>query len=246
MKKPAKDRTATLFFLAISTIGLGIVAILTYSQTIPNTDFAWQKPATGVMFSVICVLGIIAGLSPRRCSSATHFKAAKKSSAETQKPLDAEKASTTFKGHHPDCGNFSAHTLSFNGRTLCAGCTGLVLGAVLSLVGCFAYFFVGLPIEGFSGVVFWLGFFGVLCGLLQYELPVNDGFVHFLLNVVFVLGAFLLVVEVNAARESLVLNLYLLLLTVYWVLTRIELSRIEHRRKCLSCGSKPCSVSFVK
>ncbi len=246
MKKPVKVETATLFYLAVSTIGLGLVAILTYSQTVPSTDFAWQKPATGIMFSAVCVLGIVAGLSPRRCSSATHFKATKKSPPATQKPFDSEKASTTFRGHHPACGNFDAHVLSFGGRTLCAGCTGLVFGAVLSLAGSFLYFFVGVSSIEFSEIVFWLGFLGVACGLLQYELPVNSGFVHFLLNVAFVLGAFLLVVEVNAAKESLTLNLYLLLLTVYWILTRIELSRIEHRRKCLSCSSKPCSFSFVK
>lgn len=246
MKKPETVNLAAVFFLAVSVLGLGLVAFLTYSQTVPNTDFAWQKPATGIIFSAICVFGIIAGLSPRRCSSATHFKSTKNIPSEKQKPFDGEKASTTFKGHHPDCGHFDAHVLSFGSRTLCAGCTGLVFGAVLSLVGSFAYFLFGVPVEGFVGVVFWLGLVGVLCGLFQYELPVNNGFAHFLLNIIFVLGALLLVVEVNAARESLVLNLYLLLLTVYWVLTRIELSRIEHRRKCLGCGSKPCSLSFVK
>jgi hypothetical protein len=245
LKKPAKVDVATFFYLAVSILGLGLLTILTFNQTVPKTDFTWQKPATGTIFSAICVLGIIAGLSPRRCSRATHFKTTKETLPTTQKQFDGKEVSATFGGHHPTCGNFSAHVLSFGGRMLCAGCTGLVFGAIMSLVGSVLYFFAGLPIVESSENVFWLGFFAVVCGLLQYEVPVNNGFLHFFLNATFVLGAFFLLVEVNVFKESFMLNLYLLSLTVYWILTRIELSRIEHRKKCFSCGSKPCNFSFV-
>jgi hypothetical protein len=245
LKKPAKVNVATIFYLAVSILSLGLLTILTFNRTVPKTDFTWQKPATGLIFSAICVLGIIAGLSPRQCSRATHFKTTKESLPTTQKLFNGEEASVTFKGHHPTCGNFSSHVLSFGGRTLCAGCAGLVFGAILSLAGSTLYFFYGLPNVEFSEIVFWLGFFAVVCGLLQYEVPVNNSFLHFFLNATFVLGAFFLFVEVNIANESFMLNLYLLSLTVYWILTRIELSRIEHRKKCFSCSSKPCNFSFV-
>ncbi len=245
MKKPAKFSIATLFFLIVSVLGLGLLAILTFNRAVPKTDFVWQKPATGLIFCAICVFGIIAGLSPRRCLRATHFKTTKENLPTTQKRFNGEKASANFRGHHPTCGKFSSHVLSFGGKIVCAGCAGLVFGAILSLVGSIIYFFYGLSNVEFSEMVFWLGFFVVVCGLLQYEVPASNSFLHFFLNVAFVLGVFLLLVEVNTVKESFVLNLYLLSLTVYWILTRIELSRIEHRKKCFSCGSKPCNFSFV-
>jgi hypothetical protein len=245
LKQPAKVDAATFFYLAVSILGLGLLAILTFNRTVPKTDFTWQKPATGLIFSAICILGTAAGLSPRRCSRATHFQVAERNIQITQKRFGGEKASATFRGHHPTCGNFSSHVLSFGGKMFCAGCAGLVFGAILSLVGSTLYFFYGLSNVEFSENVFWLGFFVVVCGLLQYEVPVNNSFLHFFLNAAFVLGAFFLLVEVNIVKESFMLNLYLLSLTVYWILTRIELSRIEHRKKCFSCGSKPCNFSFV-
>jgi hypothetical protein len=245
LKKPAKVDSAVFFYLAVSILGLGLLAILTFNRTVPKTDFPWQKQTTGLIYSAICVLGITAGLSPRQCSRVTHFKAAKKNFLTTQKRFGDEEATATFRGHHPTCGNFKSHILLFGGRILCAGCTGLVFGAILSLAGSALYFFGGLPIGEFSEIAFWMGFLGVILGLLQYEVPVNNSVLHFFLNVTYVLGAFFLLVEVNIANENFMLNLYLLLLIVYWILTRIELSRIEHRKKCFSCGSKPCNFSFV-
>jgi hypothetical protein len=245
LKKPAKVDAVVFFYLAVSILGLILLAILTFNQTVPKTDFPWQKPATGLIYSAICVLGITAGLSPRQCSRVTHFKAAKRSFLTTQKRLANEEITATFRGHHPTCGNFSSHVLLFSGRMLCAGCTGLIFGAILSLAGSALYFFGGLSIGEFCEIAFWMGLLGVIFGLLQYELPVSNSVLHFFLNVTFVLGAFFLLVEVNIANESFMLNLYLLLLIIYWILTRIELSRIEHRKKCFSCGSKLCNFSFV-
>ena len=94
-------------------------------------------------------------------------------------------------------------------------------------------------------LIFWLGFIGVACGLLQYNLSnVNRGPVHFFLNVIFVLGAFLLLVGVNEISGSSFLGVYLLTLIVYWIMARITLSQLEHRKICATCNSKLCSFSL--
>jgi len=244
LKKLAKVDIISSFYLAISLLGLGLLAILTFNQTVPKTDFTWQKPLVGSIFSVICIFGIIVGLSPSSCSQITHFKTAERRNSHIAKRSNNEETSIAFRGHHPICGNFASHVLSFGNRILCAGCTGLVTGAVLSLTGSLLYFFIGFSIGEFGVLVFWLGFLGVLCGLLQYKLPISNSYMHFILNVIFVLGVFLLLVGVNSANESLTLDLYFLALSVYWILTRIELSRAEHRKKCISCSLKTCSLSF--
>jgi hypothetical protein len=244
LKKLAKVDIIASFYLTVSLLGLGLLAILTFNQTVPKTDFPWQKSLTGVIFSAICVSGIIAGLSPSRCSHMTHFKTTEKSSYHATKRSSNGESSMTFRGHHPTCDNFASHILSFRNQIFCAGCTGLAIGAIMSLAGSFLYFFVDFQIGETSILVFWLGFLGVTFGLLQYKMPINNGYMHSMLNVMFVLGAFLLLVGVNSINESLALNLYLLALSAYWILTRIELSRKEHRKKCINCGLKPCSLSF--
>jgi hypothetical protein len=244
LKKLTKVDTTALFHLAVSLLGLGLLAVLTFNQTVPETDFTWQMPLSGSIFCAVCILGILAGLSPRRCSHIAHFEAAERSSFYAVKRSNGEENSTAYKGHHPTCGNFSSHVLSFGDKTFCSGCTGLVLGAIFSLAGSFLYFFVGFQIGQVGVPLFWLGFFGVLCGLLQYELPTSNSFMHFTLNVTFVLGAFFLLVGVDNINRSLTLNLYLLALIVYWITTRIMLSRVEHRNKCSNCSLKPCNLSF--
>ena len=244
MKKLAKLSIVASFYLVASLLGLGLFAVLALNQTVPKTDFIWQKPITGTIFSAICILGILAGLSPSRCSRTTHYKTTERSSSYAEKRSNEDETSMTFEGHHPTCSNFNSHVLSVGDRKFCAGCTGLVIGAIASLAGSFIYFFVGLQIGEFGAFAFWLGFMGVLFGLLQYKIPSSNSLVHFILNVTFVLGAFLLLVGANNFNESLPLDLYFIVLSVYWVLTRIELSRLEHRKKCLNCNRKSCSLSF--
>ena len=121
---------------------------------------------------------------------------------------------------------------------------GLITGAFAAILGDFLYFFSGMDIGGAGTLVFWLGFAGVAFGLLQYNLFIDRSDVHFLLNVIFVIGALCLLVGANEVASSLVLNIYLLTLTVFWIMARVALSQIEHRKMCSSCSLKPCSLSF--
>jgi hypothetical protein len=118
---------------------------------------------------------------------------------------------------------------------------GLVTGAVISLVGCFSYFFLGFGVGEAGGYVFGIGVGGVVAGLLQYHLfKGSSGTTHFLLNVVFVAGAFLLLVGVNALKDNFVLEAYLLALMVFWIFTRMTLSQREHTKVCAKCGVQSC------
>jgi hypothetical protein len=118
---------------------------------------------------------------------------------------------------------------------------GLVAGAVISLVGCFSYFFLGFDVGEAGGYVFGIGFGGVVGGLLQYHLfKGSSGTTHFLLNVVFVMGAFLLLVGVNALKDNFTLETYLFTLMVFWIFTRMTLSQREHAKLCSECGVQSC------
>lgn len=230
----------SLCYIGSSLFGLCLLAILTFSIPVDMINFPWRKQLTGSIFAAICLLGITAAISPSRCSRILHFRGRNRNSHRRER-TNSGVTTIKFEGHHPPCGNFSSHVLQLGGKTYCAGCTGLATGAVMSLLGSLLYF-AGFHVGELSIPVFWVGFVGVTCGLLQYHIfDVNRGAVHYFLNVLFVLGAFLLLIGVNEIDSNFVLDLYLLTLIVYWIITRILLSQLEHKKICVTCGLESCS-----
>jgi len=232
-----------LVYTGVSLLGLCLLAVLTFNIPVPGENIAWQRQAIGSIFALICILGAVAGISPSRCSRLTHSRTVG-GRPYRKNAGNSEETTIALKGHHPTCGTFSSHVLKFRGGTYCAGCTGLVIGAAISLPGSLLYSFSGLSAVEAGTLIFWLGFVGVACGLLQYNVTMDRRLVHVLLNVVFVVGAFLLLVGVNEVNGNVVLNYYLLILIVYWIIARIMMSQLEHEKICSTCGLKSCSHSF--
>jgi len=198
-----------------------------------------QKQLTVSIFWVICIAGIVAAVSPTRCSKIfQHQKAVDKG-----KGTNTDNAMIAFKGHHPACGSFTSHVIHFGDKVYCAGCTGLMIGAVISLVGSFWYVFSEVSLREANVFLFWSGFAGVACGLFQYVSFAKKASIHLFFDAFFVIGAFLLMVAVNEISDNFVLELYLLILILFWIIARIMLSRGEHRRICSTCSIRGCASS---
>ncbi len=232
----------SLYFIGISFFGLYLLCVLTFYTPISTINFPLKRQLIGSIFGAICISGIIAGVSPSRCSWILHFKSQKKSSHRTNQIETGE--ITNFSGHHPICRNFSDHVFHLGNRTYCAGCTGMVLGATISLIGSFLYFFCGFHLGEVDAIIFWLGFIGVIFGLLQNNLlNLKSGVNRLFLNTIFVFGAFLLLIGINEITDNLVIEFYLLIIIAYWIMTRIFLSQRKHRKVCDSCSLKSCARS---
>jgi len=230
----------SLSYIGLSLGGLCLLVVLTANPATSRVTFPLQALATGLIFTLICLLGIPLGVFPSRCARAFHFRARKKE-VDTTDSGTAQGAAVAFRGHHPACNHFAAHVVQIGAVTYCAGCVGLVTGAVISLVGCVAYFFLRVSIGAAGWYVLGIGVGGVVGGVLQYHLFRGcSGVIHCLVNVGFVVGAFLLLVAVNALRSNFALEVYLCALMVFWILTRIALSQREHTRMCAACGIPSC------
>ncbi len=244
LNKPARmSGILSICYVSVSLSGLFLLAMLTLNAPISTSNLAMQKQLTGSIFGGICILGALAGIGPSKCLHMLCFKRILDKSSDNTGQSENKEKTPKLRGHHPACGKFSSHIIELGGRTYCAGCMGLVIGAMISLVGNLLYFFVGFHAGEAAVFVFWSGFFGITCGLLQYYLPFNKREIHSFLNVVFVFGSFLLLIGVDEMRSSLILNSYLLTLIVYWIFARIALSQIEHEKICSSCSSKSCVFS---
>jgi hypothetical protein len=154
---------------------------------------------------------------------------------QKQNPLSqasGDSGSVQISGHHPDCQKFSGNRIRINGREVCAACNGLLVGAILALVGCALQFFVGLNVVSASVWVLVLGEVCIVLGLTQIKFA---GYGKVLVNVVFVLGSFVALAGADVLGQSLLVDIYVLGLIMFLLWLRILLSDRNNRRICQTC-----------
>jgi uncharacterized protein YggT (Ycf19 family) len=217
------------FSIVVSAFGFLTVLLFALYAAPSVETVVWRKPLIGTVFAVICFLGIAGSLSPEKCVES--FGHGRGVYTAVSSPRASGLAVGT-KGHHYDCGRFASHTIKVNSHVLCAACTGLFLGGVGALLGTLLYFVSGLGIGQFGFVSVAVGVVAMMLGFLQMRL---GGFARLILNVLFVLGAFLILAGLDALIGSLLVDLFSIVLVVFWIFTRILLSQWDHRRTCRRC-----------
>jgi len=224
-----------LFIISVSVFGVVIALLFAFNPPMTNENLFWRRPLVGSVLGLICILGIFAALFPKECSNVFHFR-------REQANFASHQVSATSKGHHPDCEEFSAHVIHIGGYTLCTACTGLLFGALIALIGTFFYFFGDWHLGKMSFLVVLIGAIGLVLGFFQLKFR---GFIRLMLNALFVIEALLILVGIDELSHNLSVDLFITLLIVFWLFTRIQLSKWDHRRICNNCKS-PCEVRELK
>ena len=188
-----------------------------------------QSQLIGSVFAVICAGGGAAALFPARCTSTSGahiFQSISESGANSEYQL-------TIRGHHPDCGRFSAHIFEFKGTVYCAACSGLFAGALIALTAIIFYFFLGVGFNGagFAAVIF--GQAGIMFGFIQFKFK---GLLRLLANLFFVVGGSLTMIGTDEYLHSLFVDLFVVGAILLWIVTRITISQWNHSIICASCG----------
>jgi len=206
-----REHRDQLAYVLLAELGLIVVSfvVLMAQPTYPAQTFPLRA-----VFALICGMGIVAGLFPDVLS----FSRAERRDGEG------------VSGHHPDCGRFNGHTVNLLGKKRCAGCTGLVVGASASLIG-LALGTRGLGVE----VAFWGGVILVGLGLAQHFIDLGNEWVHLSLNILFVVGAWLIFESIQALGLGVDIQVYFLSMTVFWIWARIRASQWDHVGVCSGC-----------
>ena len=224
--------------LLVSFLGLFLIILLTFFPPEVVGNVLWRKPFVGSIFSIICFLGVFAIFLPNKCLVTLSIgKKNNKSSDSVRSALHGK--SNRLQGHHPTCGNYETHIFRIKDSTFCAACAGLLLGAIIALAGSVAYFFDGFTVTDNSLLV-WMGVVGVSFGFFQYKFR---SLIRLLSNTIFVLGALLVLIGIDALLRSLVLDLFVISLIVFWLYSRISLSQWDHEIICSICNIENCKVS---
>jgi hypothetical protein len=194
------------------------------------TDISLAKRLVSIVYGGICILGIIASIYPNRCSQIYYFRV---KNIKSYRNCSKDKK-VRLRGHHPVCDKFSQHIVQLFGKEYCAGCLGMRLGAVISLLALASYLILDVNVN-IAIILFWSGVLMVAASLLQNAIFTTPRGIRLLSNIAFVLGTWGILVGINEINGSIALNLYFFTLIFYWLLTRMILSQWKHQKICSSC-----------
>lgn len=243
MSKKGSSKSLSFWLQILSLLGLGLIPLIVYRTMMEFPVLVSQPQLIGLIFIIICLLGAIVGVRPSSFSRSARRKSRYKDHIDPQE-IDVPQQEPTLRGHHYSCDPFSDHVLVIRGKVFCAGCTGLTTGAVIAVLGSMVYFFLGISFIN-EVLAFWLGVSWVFFGLVQHKLyrvlSIRSGFFRFILNVVFVLGAFLILIGANQLTENLIVDFYILGVILLWIINRIMMSSSEHERICKQCDDESCN-----
>jgi len=236
ISKIKNPRDLTLIFLMVTSLfGLVLSHLFVVYPPVLGDYWEFRNFTAGSAFCAVCILGIFAALFPRSCSNTPSF--GKSSRDQENRPPIHEK---NLRAHHPLCGNYSNHVLHIENRRLCATCTGLSVGAFGVIVGTIIYFFGGFCV-GAPHVLVLIGGLAVIAGLLQSALPkLSNGYARFFFSIIFVLGCFLVLVGLDAAVESITIDLFFVALSILLIMTKIAFSQRDHLETCSECSMESC------
>lgn len=229
-----QNKIITLFLISTSIFSLILTLyLINYSNNFEE-KFSFHNIIVGLTFVSVCFIGSMASIFPSSCGKIVSSKVI--NSQNTTHSLEKSNS----RGHHYQCENYSNHILKIRKNYLCATCSGLLTGSILGIIGSILYFSGYLQVEIIPILAF-MGLISVIFGLFQSIIPKTNGAVsRFIAGILLVLGACILLVNLDQVRNSTVVDLFFIAISMFWIFTKINLSQREHKITCLNCSIKHC------
>jgi hypothetical protein len=133
-------------------------------------------------------------------------------------------------GHHDNIREFSRHEFQLKSKTVCAGCFGLLLGALTSLAIILIYSIGNIELDNIALLSVELGMIVVSSGLLIPILLSGHPIIRVLLNFSFVVGMVLILIGIDSIAMNLEIEIILIGFFIIWMMSRIMISRFNHKR----------------
>jgi hypothetical protein len=219
-----------LFYLASSVIGAALLVGLAF-QTPASHPLSMFPGTIGIagVFILCCVFGISFSLRPNWVRLFIRKK-------EETTANRSQAVQRLFHGHHPDCETFENHRWMSQNKTWCAGCLGLLIGCLLSIILMILYVVVSLHLSPMISRLFlFLGLVIIALVYLEIIQKRHHASIHVLSNGMLVLSFFFITVSIIELLGKVEYGLYTILLCMLWLDTRVQLSRWHHNRLCRSC-----------
>ena len=228
MRDRKKHVAHVAFVVVVSIFGLVISTALLRNPTPLSAGADGRRILVALAYDLVCIVGILAVLFPIACSGVLGVRV---SSAESPEKFGI--SATRFlgvlvvHGHHPLESESAKHELLLRERSFCATCYGLLTGAAVSLTTVTGFAVSGWP--GWIGnypayLLYCVGVAAVITGLAQTLMPDAGAKARFVLAFVFVTGTGLMLLATNLLTANLMADLFVVVLAIFWLLSRISLS----------------------
>jgi hypothetical protein len=147
-----------------------------------------------------------------------------------------------FSGHHPDCERFQTHRIIVDKKTWCAGCLGLLIGSLLSILLMALYTISSTGLSRFTyGMLLLLGLVLVVVIFLETIIRSTRASTHLFFNGMFIPSFFFITMSVTELTGKSLFGMFSVLLCALWLDTRVTLSTWRHRSTCSRC-TEPCKM----
>jgi hypothetical protein len=237
------EESTAKFYLTLSFVGaLFIIILMAFYPS--DIDPLWRnfadKLIIGGIFVFACLLGISMAFKPNWIGRFIRQK------THGNNVTDVPSQKIERRGHHPNCGVFKGHTISINNRILCAGCTGLIIGAVIAIILTLLYIII--PYTTSRSILIGLLIIGLVLINSNYFLIIhgrNKGKIHFVSNVLFVIGFFMVISSFYQFTGRYIFGILSIMIAFLWLDTRILLSKWQHQVLCDNCTQVDCSEKNV-
>jgi len=224
-----KEAKNIFYYLVLSTAAFVLVLIMTLVKpTNANAITQMDKLILSGAFFTSCILGISLAIYPN------WWRKGKKN--DNLSHLPTKKTGVPFYGHHPDCPMFKDHVINIKNKARCAGCLGLLIGALISIL--LMIFYLVFPLNFLEIVYYALILFGFLIIIFIYFEIISkkrNAFFHIGLNILLVFGFFIITISVFEITKEIIYGLLTVILCFLWLDTRIHISKYQHSRICTSC-----------
>lgn len=231
-----KQRNIVFQYIIFSIISASLILILTFfGSSNENLLVLTDKLIIGLFFIFSCLIGISLAIYPGWIKRKIKTK-----SQNTTK--NKQKNVRKREGHHPDCSKFKGHTLKTKNKVYCAGCLGLAIGCIISIVIVIIYVLITL---NYSSDIFQylilIGF--IIIGFVFIEILINNRniFIHILSNSLLVISFLIILISITELTKSISYGIICIVLSILWMDTRIQLSKWHHSTICKKCD-KSCKM----
>lgn len=220
--------------LSISAVALILIMIL-FGSSATNTITFEDRLFVTVAFVTSCIFGISIAIYPGWWKKFLRH-------TDRKSNINSEKTSRAFQGHHPDCNTFKSHSIMIKNKLRCAGCLGLIIGSMVSILMIVLFLFI-LPNLPLAMLYFLFGLGLLVLPLIYGEimLPKRHAVVHIILNIALILSFFCLTISVIEITRNAIYGILTIIICFLLLDTRIQFSNWNHARMCNSC-SESCKM----
>jgi len=231
------QRRTVAYYLGLSAVAavlLIIVSLIDDQENNPIT--ADGKLLIGAIFIASCIFGITFAIFPN------WFKQVARHQYLNTKIQSSQENERKFLGHHPDCEVFRNHRIEINNNYLCAGCFGLFLGALISIILMIVY--IGVVQDLTSGIAFGfivVGYATISLAYLEIMLTRRKVVLHIVSNASIMIAFLLIVIGMLEVTGNEIAGLLSIFFSFLWIDTRIRISKWSHSIDCANC-SEICKI----